>query len=92
MAVYPNRNRALRHLQRTRSAYLYGRFPQRHILGMACCDPGLMSQGREHSAPCLASIKRLQGAIVQAFGRIQMAYEDRNAPQRPYPARARGAA
>ncbi|THA31782.1 hypothetical protein E6R18_15730 [Streptomyces sp. A1277] len=34
MPVYPNRERALRHLKRTQTAYLYGRFPQRYILGI----------------------------------------------------------
>ncbi|MEU0309769.1 hypothetical protein [Streptomyces cyaneofuscatus] len=89
MAIYPNPHRALRHLKRGRAAYLYGRFPQRHLLGMPCCDPGLMTQGREHSDPCLANLERLRGTIVQAFGRIQMAYEDRSHPQRPYPTHAR---
>lgn len=33
MPVYPNRERALRHIKRTRAVCLYGRFPQRYILG-----------------------------------------------------------
>ncbi|MFD5724667.1 hypothetical protein ACFWMT_01010 [Streptomyces sp. NPDC058368] len=39
MPVYPNRERALRHVKRTRAAYLYGRFPQRYILGMPWRPP-----------------------------------------------------
>lgn len=31
---YPDRDRALRQLQRTRAAYRYGRFPQRYVLGV----------------------------------------------------------
>lgn len=30
---YPNTDRALRHLQRTRAAYQYGRVPQRYAMG-----------------------------------------------------------
>lgn len=38
--VYPNRDRSLRHIKRTQAIYLYGRFPQRIVLGMPCCQPG----------------------------------------------------
>lgn len=31
---YPDRERTLRHQQRGRAHYLYGRFPQRYALGM----------------------------------------------------------
>ncbi len=34
MSRYPDRDRALRHLQRTQAVYRYGRFPQRHIIGI----------------------------------------------------------
>lgn len=30
---YPDRDRALRHAERARASYLYGRFPQRYVLG-----------------------------------------------------------
>ena len=52
MPVYPNRDRTLRHIKRTRAAYLYGRFPQRIVLGMPCCDPGFLTKGREHTIGC----------------------------------------
>ncbi|MCY0961559.1 hypothetical protein [Streptomyces sp. H27-H5] len=74
-AGYPNRDRALRHVHRTRATYLYARFPQRHILGMPCCGPGFLTLGKDHDSTCLASAKRLQGAIDQMCGRIRMAYE-----------------
>jgi len=32
--VYPDRDRALRHLRRSQAVYLYGRFPQRFVLGL----------------------------------------------------------
>lgn len=75
MPGYPNRERALRHVKRTQAAYLYGRFPQRYILGMPCCDPGFLTLGRDHSSECLANVARLQGAINQMLGRMQMAYD-----------------
>ncbi|MFE3495275.1 hypothetical protein ACFXOS_19750 [Streptomyces sp. NPDC059175] len=78
---YPNRARALRHVHRTRAAYLYGRFPQRYILGVPCCENGFLTQGRDHGDACLAAIERLQGAVVQLHGRIQMAYEGHGIPQ-----------
>ncbi|MET9050131.1 hypothetical protein ABZW50_03130 [Streptomyces bacillaris] len=81
MAVYPNRDRALRNLKRNRATYLYGRFPQRHILGMPCCDPGLLTMGKEHTLSCLASVERLQGAVMQLHGRMQMAYQGHSIPQ-----------
>lgn len=31
--VYPDRGRSLRHLRRSQAVYLYGRFPQRVVLG-----------------------------------------------------------
>lgn len=31
--VYPDRDRSLRHLRRSQAVYLYGRFPQRVVLG-----------------------------------------------------------
>lgn len=73
MPVYPNRERALRHLKRTQAAYLYGRFPQRYILGMPCCDPGFLTKGRDHSSECLANLARLQGAINQMHAEMQQA-------------------
>ncbi|MFC8494724.1 hypothetical protein ACFUJU_28810 [Streptomyces sp. NPDC057235] len=36
--AYPDRARALRHVHRVREEYLYGRFPQRYILGMPPSD------------------------------------------------------
>ncbi|MEU1219211.1 hypothetical protein [Streptomyces microflavus] len=81
MPVYPNPIRALRHLKRTQATYLYGRFPQRHILGMPCCDPGLLTQGRDHSSECLANVERLQGTLVQLHGKMQMAYQGCGIPQ-----------
>lgn len=80
MPVYPNRERALRQVHRTRTAYLYGRFPQRVILGMPCCDPGFLTQGREHTMSCLAALEQLQGAINQMHGRLQMAYQGHGIP------------
>lgn len=32
--LYPDRDRALRHLRRTQAVYLYGRCPQRVVLGL----------------------------------------------------------
>jgi hypothetical protein len=79
---YPNRERALRHLHRTRAVYLYGRFPQRYILGMPCCDRGFLMQGKEHDNNCLANVERLQGTVVQMLGRIQLAVDGHGFPQR----------
>lgn len=31
---YPDRGRALRHIQRQRAMYLYGRFPRRYMFGL----------------------------------------------------------
>lgn len=81
MSVYPNRDRALRHLKRTRATYLYGCFPQRHILGAPCCDPGLLTMGRDHDTTCLASVERLQGAVMQLHGKMRMAYQGHSLPQ-----------
>ncbi|WP_411118998.1 hypothetical protein [Streptomyces sp. 058-1L] len=81
MAVYPNRERALKHIKRTQAAYLYGRFPQRYILGMPCCDPGLLTMGRDHDTTCLANVERLQGAVMQLHGRMQLAYQGLGIPQ-----------
>ena len=81
MLPYPNRERTLRHIKRTQAAYLYGRFPQRIVLGMPCCDPGLLTQGRDHSNECLANLARLQGAVMQLHGRMRMAYEGACFPQ-----------
>ncbi|GFH38900.1 hypothetical protein [Streptomyces pacificus] len=84
---YPSRARALRHVHRTRAAYLYSRFPQRHILGMSCCEIGFPTQGRDHGDACLAAIERLQGALVQMHGRMRMAYEGHGVPQQLRPSR-----
>lgn len=81
MPVYPNRDRTLRHIRRTRAEYLYGRFPQRIVLGMPCCDPGFLTQGRDHSNECLANLARLQQTINQMHGRLQMAYQGAGFPQ-----------
>ena len=81
MPVYPDRDRALRHIKRTQAAYLYGRFPQRYILGMPCCDPGLLTMGRDHNTECLANMARLQGSVMQLHGRLQMAYYGHGIPQ-----------
>ncbi len=81
MPVYPDRDRALRHIKRTQAAYLYGRFPQRYILGMPCCDPGFLTLGQEHTMSCLANVERLQGTVMQLHGRMQMAYQGLSTPR-----------
>lgn len=81
MPVYPNRERALRHLKRTQAVYLYGRFPQRYILGMPCCDSGILTLGGQHDGGCLMNVERLQGAVMQLHGRMQMAYQGCSIPQ-----------
>ena len=81
MPGYPNRERTLRHIKRTQAAYLYGRFPRRHILGMPCCDSGFLMQGGEHDGDCLANVARLQQTVMQMHGRMQMAYEGLGIPQ-----------
>lgn len=88
MPVYPNRDRTLRHIKRTRAAYLYGRFPQRIVLGMPCCDTGFLMQGGEHDSDCLANAARLQQTINQMHGRLQMAYQGAGFPQVIRPAHA----
>lgn len=81
MPVYPNRDRTLRHIKRTQAAYLYGRFPQRVVLGMPCCSTGFLTRGDEHTVTCQANLERLQGAIVRMHGRLQMAYQGAGFPQ-----------
>lgn len=59
---YPNRDRSLRQLHRTRAVYQYGRFPQRYVLGMQeskpqhyigaptwCCNQAFLTLGKEHA-------------------------------------------
>ncbi|MEV0884739.1 hypothetical protein AB0J03_12985 [Streptomyces microflavus] len=72
--MYPNRERALKHIKRTQAVYLYGRFPQRYILGAHCCEVGFFTQGKGHGSECLASVERLQGTLVQVNGTMRLAY------------------
>lgn len=61
---YPNRDRALRHIQRTRAAYQYGRSPQRWVLGI---DPGarLGDPGAVIAARAQARVRQLGWTTAQ---------------------------
>lgn len=43
---YPNRDRALRHLRYSQAAYLYGRCPQRVVLGFSGVEEALLTMAR----------------------------------------------
>lgn len=75
---YPNADRALRQVQRTRAVYQYGRVPQRYILGfdhekLAVDARRALAVAAEATAPILRAVEGVRApAALAAAGLAQV--------------------